>query len=174
MLTYFLGDYNTFRIRTKQIPSGSNGIVIYTQNMSTLEDFAFGAGAYTYNECESLLDITFNLEIPLNPIPGDEYRMWVRPSITSSTIPYTQYPPIWNGSLQVFPSQSVDKPAYVNQIPIASAGQDQIPCEVSRQSENEYILYEGGCPSPFGPTTTTTSTTTSTTTTTTSTTTAAP
>lgn len=183
MLTYFLGGYNSYNIRTKQIPSGSNILGVYTQNMSSLEDFAFNAGSWSYNECESVVGITFNLEIALNPIPGDEYRISLRPSITSSTTPFTTYPEIWNGSLQVFASQSVNKPAYVNQIPIASSGEGQIPCEISRQSDNDYIIYETDCPQPgpvttsttttAGPTTTTTSTTstTSTTTSTTSTTT---
>lgn len=165
MLTYFLGGYNSYRIRTKQIPSGSQFLNVYVQNMATLEDYSFGAnpGQWSYNECESMVDISFNLDIPLNVITGDEYRMWLRPAITSSTTPYTVYPSIWNGSLQVFASQSVNKPAYVNQIPIASGGEGQIPCEISRQSDNEYIIYEGDCYQPGGITTTTTSTTTTTT-----------
>ena len=72
MLTYFLGGYNSYNIRTKQIPSGSNIMVVYTENMTSLDDYAFNAGSWSYNECESIVGITFNLEIPLGQLltPG--------------------------------------------------------------------------------------------------------
>ena len=139
MLTYFLGGYNNYHIRTKQIPSGSNILAVVTQNMTTQEDFAFNAGSWSYNECESMVGITFNLEIALNPIPGDEYRIWLRPAITSSTTPYTEYPSIWDGSLQVFASQSINKSAYVNQIPVDEEF-------ISRDSSNTFVYWDQTAP----------------------------
>jgi len=40
---------------------------------------------------------------------------------------------LWNGSIQVFGSQSVSKPEYINQIPINSGS-------ISSDSSNEYII----------------------------------
>jgi hypothetical protein len=40
---------------------------------------------------------------------------------------------LWNGSIQIFGSQSVSKPEYINQIPINSGS-------ISADSSNEYII----------------------------------
>lgn len=119
MLTYFLGGYNNYKLRTAQLPSGSNYMRVDVQNMITLDDYSFLAspGQWSYNQCESIVDISFDLDIALDVNVGDEYRMYLTPAITSSTTPFTYQDPVWHGSLQVFASQSVAKPSYVNQIP---------------------------------------------------------
>jgi len=180
MLTYFLGGYNDYQIRTKQIPSGSNFLSLCTQNMITQEEYCvlFNTGQYSYNECESFVSFSVDLDIPLSVNIADEYRLTLTPAITSATVPFTYLDPIWNGSLQVFASQSVNKPAYVNQIPYEETF-------ISADTNNTFKYWEQASPSPStttttagpttttttaAPTTTTTSTTSTTTTSTTSTT----
>lgn len=53
---------------------------------------------------------------------GDEYRAYISDGTSS----------IWHGSIQVYTSQSIDKPTYKTQI-------DQF---VSNVTENEYIIME--------------------------------
>lgn len=156
MLTYFLPGYNTYKIRTAQIPSGSTFLRVDVQNMLTNDSYSFlnSPGQWSYNECESIVDVSFNLDIALNVNVGDEYRMWLTPAITSSTIPFTYQDPVWHGSLQVFASQSVNKPAYINQIPLDSQ-------RISRDSSNEFIYWDQTTVAPtptttIAPTTTTT------------------
>jgi hypothetical protein len=164
MLTYFLPGYNNYRIRTKQIPSGSNYLKVDTQNMLTLDDysFLFNPNQWSYNECESMVDISFNLDIALEVNVGDEYRMVLTPGrIVSASVVYSD--PVWHGSLQVFASQSVDKPAYVNQLPIEEVF-------ISEDTTNEFVYWSQTAPltttTTGAPTTTTTLAPTTTTTTT--------
>jgi len=143
MLTYFLGGYNDYQIRTKQIPSGSNFLSLCTQNMITQEEYCvlFNTGQYSYNECESFVSFSVDLDIPLSVNIADEYRLTLTPAITSATVPFTYLDPIWNGSLQVFASQSVNKPAYVNQIPYEETF-------ISADTNNTFKYWEQASPSP--------------------------
>ena len=156
MLTYFLPGYNTYKIRTKQIPSGSNFLRVDVQNMLTLDDYSFlnSPNQWSYDECESIVNVSFNLDIALDVNVGDEYRIFLTPAITSSTTPFTYLDPIWHGSLQVFASQSVDKTGYVNQIPVDEEF-------ISRQSTNEFVYWDQTTVAPT-PTTTQAPTTTTT------------
>ncbi len=174
MLTYFLPGYNSYKIRTKQIPSGSNFLRVDVQNMMTNESYSFlnSPNQWSYNQCESIVDVSFNLDIALRVNPGDEYRMYLTPAITSSTTPFTYLDPIWHGSLQVFASQSVDKPSYVNQIPVQEVF-------ISEDTTNQFVYWDQTTVSPTptttqAPTTTTTLAPTTTTTISPTTTTAAP
>jgi hypothetical protein len=171
MLTYYLGGYNDYTIRTKQICSGSNYLKVTLQNMMTQDNYSFinGPGQWSYNACESIVSMSFNLSISSNSIVGDQYRMYLTPAISNSTTPFTYCEDVWHGSLAVFTSQSIDKPGYVNQIPEGETF-------ISRDSVNEYIVWSQAA--PITPTTTTTTaaptTTTTTLATTTTTTTIAP
>jgi hypothetical protein len=109
--------------------------------------------------------VSFNLDIALDVNVGDEYRIFLTPAITSSTTPFTYLDPIWHGSLQVFASQSVDKPAYVNQLPIEEVF-------ISEDTTNEFVYWSQAA--PITPTTTTTTAAPTTTTAAPTTTTAAP
>ena len=42
---------------------------------------------------------------------------------------------IWNGSIQVYQSQSIDKPVYKNQIPLEGI-------YISNVTDNEYIILD--------------------------------
>jgi len=149
MLTYFLPGYNNYKIRTNQIPSGSTFLRVCTQNMLTLEDYCFllNPGQWSYDSCESTVDISFNLDIALNVNVGDEYRLYLTPAITNSVTPFTYLDDIWHGSLQVFTSQSVNKPTYVNQIPLEDVF-------ISEDTQNQFVYWSQT--QPPGPTTTTT------------------
>jgi hypothetical protein len=173
MLTYYLGGYNDYTIRTKQICSGSNYLRVTLQNMMTQDNYSFinGPGQWSYNECESIVSMSFNLSISSNSVVGDQYRVYLTPAISNSTTPFTYCEDVWHGSLAVFTSQSIDKPGYVNQIPEGETF-------ISRDSVNEYIVWSQAAPATTTTTTTiaptTTTTTLAPTTTTTSTTTDAP
>ena len=116
----------------------------------TNESYSFlnSPNQWSYNQCESIVDVSFNLDIALRVNPGDEYRMYLTPAITSSTTPFTYLDPIWHGSLQVFASQSVDKPSYVNQIPVQEVF-------ISEDTTNQFVYWDQTTVSPT-PTTTTT------------------
>ena len=159
MLTYYLGGYNDYTIRTKQICSGSNYLRVTLQNMMTQDNYSFinGPGQWSYNECESIVSMSFNLSISSNSIVGDQYRVYLTPAISNSTTPFTYCEDVWHGSLAVFTSQSIDKPGYVNQIPEGETF-------ISRDSVNEYIVWSQAAPAPSTTTTTTIAPTTTTTT----------
>jgi hypothetical protein len=155
MLTYYIGDYNTFKVRTAQIPVSASLLLMELQDMQTLKNTSFfvmdkGNATWNYDPCESIATLTFNLAINTQGFTtGSEYRISLTPFISGSG--YTA--PVYHGSLQAFMSQSVNKPVYKTQ-------NDGF---ISHTSENEYIIFDGG----FTPQTTTTTTVAPTTTTTT-------
>ncbi len=153
MLTYYLGGYNDYSIRTKQICSGSNYMRVTLQNMMTQDNYSFinGPGQWSYNECESIVSMSFNLSISSNSIVGDQYRVYLTPAISNSTTPFTYCEDVWHGSLAVFTSQSIDKPGYVNQIPEGETF-------ISRDSTNEYMVWSQAAPIISTTTTSTTTT----------------
>lgn len=119
MLAYYISGSNTFTIRTA--PTGSSTLTLYLQDMMTLKNTSSSIYPYTYNAYESMLSFTASLTSSI----GAEYRAYIT-SGTSS---------IWNGSIQVFQSQSIDKPNYTNQIPLEKL-------YVSNLTDNEYIILD--------------------------------
>ena len=119
MLAYYISGSNTYTIRTA--PTSSQSLTLYLQDMLTLKNTSSSISPYTYNAYESMLSFTASLTASI----GAEYRAYIT-SGTSS---------IWNGSIQVYTSQSVDKPNYTNQIPLEQVYK-------SRVSENEYIILD--------------------------------
>jgi hypothetical protein len=134
MLTYYLGGYNTFKVRTAQIPVSASLLLMELQDMQTLKNTSFfvmdkSGSTWNYDECESIATLTFNLEINTQGFTtGSEYRISLTPFISGSG--YTA--PVYHGSLQAFMSQSVNKPVYKTQ-------NDGF---VSHTSENEYVIIE--------------------------------
>jgi hypothetical protein len=120
MLAYYQSGSNYFTVRTA--PTSSSTLSLHLQNMMTLKEVSSSITPYTYNAYESILYFTASIS---NAIVGDEYRAYIT-SGTSS---------IWNGSLQVYTSQSVDKPNYTNQIPLEQVYK-------SRLSDNEYVILD--------------------------------
>lgn len=117
MLSYYISGSNVFTLRTK--PTGSSNLTLHLQDMYTLVNTSSSISSYTYNDYQSLLQFTGS--IPSASI-GDEYRAHISDTTCS----------IWNGSIQVYTSQSIDKPAYLNQ----NDGY------ISNLSENEFIILD--------------------------------
>jgi hypothetical protein len=91
--------------------------------MSSLQNTTSSITGYEYNSYESLL--TFTASVP-NPNIGDQYRAEIINNGTDV---------VWNGSVQVFSSQSIDKVNYVNQIPLEDL-------YVSNLTDNQYIILD--------------------------------
>ena len=119
MLAYYISGSNAFTIRTA--PTSSSTLTLHLQDMLTLKNTSSSIFPYTYNAYESMLSFTASLTASI----GAEYRAYIKSGDTN----------IWNGSIQVYSSQSVDKPNYTNQIPL-----EQI--YVSNLTDNEYIILD--------------------------------
>lgn len=156
MLTYFLPGSNNYKIRTAQIPSGSNFLRVDLQNMLTNQSYSIlnSGSQWSYDQCESIVNISLNLNTFIGANVADEYRISLIPGISSSTTALTYQDPVFHGSLQVFVSQSISKPEYINQIPI----EDEF---VSNDSTNTFVYWDQ-TPSPTTTTTTISPTTTTT------------
>jgi hypothetical protein len=94
--------------------------------MYTLVNTTSSISSYTYNAYESLLSFTASAKTLVSASIGDEYRASIVDSVSGS---------IWNGSIQVYQSQSIDKPVYKNQIPLEGI-------YISNVTDNEYIILE--------------------------------
>jgi hypothetical protein len=120
MLAYYISGSNVYNFRTQ--PTGSSTLTLYLQNMYTLANESSSISTYTYDANESLLE--FTASIPSASV-GDEYRAYIN-SGTSS---------IWHGTIQVYASQSIDKPTYKTQIPLEEV-------YISNVTDNEYIILK--------------------------------
>jgi len=119
MLAYYISGSNIFTFRTA--PTGSSNLTLHLQDMMTLRNSSSSISPYTYNSYESMLSFTASL----NAFVGDEYRAYISDGTSS----------IWNGSIQVYTSQSVDKANYENQIPLEQVYKSNL-------TDNEYIILE--------------------------------
>jgi len=124
MLTYYSSSNNVWTFRVQ--PTGSSNLTMYLQDMTTLVDTSASISSYKYNAYESELSFTGSL-IPtlVSASVGTQYRAYINDTTCS----------IWHGSISVFTSQSVDKPNYVNQIPLEDV-------YVSNVTDNEYIILD--------------------------------
>ena len=121
MITYYISGSNINDIRIK--PKCSGSLVWRLQNMSSLQNTTASITGYEYDSYQSLLTFTASIA---SPNIGDQYRAEIINNGTDV---------VWNGSVQVFASQSIDKVNYVNQIPLEDV-------YVSNLSDNEYIILE--------------------------------
>ena len=117
MLTYFVSQSNEYSFRT--YPTSSNEFTMSLQDMTTLQNTTASLSGITYDGYESVLSFSASIS---QSIVGEEYRATIYNSGSSS--------PIWNGSIQVFKTQTVDKPAYKTQ-------NDGF---ISHPTDNEYII----------------------------------
>ena len=120
MQAYYISGSNVFTLRTA--PTGSGTLTLELQNMLTLANSTSSISQFTYNAYESLLSFTASLG---TVHIGDEYRAKIKSGNTE----------IWHGSINVFASQSIDKPNYTNQVPLEGV-------YISRVSDNEYIIMD--------------------------------
>jgi hypothetical protein len=147
MLTYFISGSNNYTIRVAQ--TTSNAFTMSLQDMTRLTNINASLTGITYNDCESMLSFTASIS---NAVIAEEYRAYITDGVNT----------IWNGSVQCFTPQTINKPVYKTQ-------NDGF---ISHPSDNEYIIIAPGIPittttTTAAPTTTTTSTTSTTSTTTT-------
>jgi hypothetical protein len=119
MLAYYISGSNLFSFRTE--PTGSSNLTLHLQNMYTLVNTSSSI-TYTFDSYEGLLQFTASIT---SASVGDEYRAYISDGTSS----------IWHGSLQVYTSQSIDKPNYINQIP----ADEQY---ISNVTDNEYIILD--------------------------------
>ena len=124
MLTYYSSSNNVWTFRVQ--PTGSSNLTMYLQDMTTLVDTSASISSYSYDAYESKLSFTGSI-IPtlVSASVGTQYRAYINDTTCS----------IWHGSISVFTSQSVDKPNYVNQIPLEDV-------YVSNVTDNEYIILD--------------------------------
>jgi hypothetical protein len=105
MLSYFGTGSNHFSIHTQPFVSSSANLVLNVEDMYLLTTQSFtlsGSAFISYNNYESIL--SFSLQLPTTSV-AYEYRLEL--TNTGSTI--------YNGTMQVYSSQSVNKTEYVNQ-----------------------------------------------------------
>ena len=119
MLSYFISQSNDYTFRTQ--PTASNQYTMSLTDMTTLETFKGTITSMSYEPYESY--VSFSLAIS-GAIVGQEYRAEL---LNSGSLT-----PIWNGSVQVFASQSLDKSVYEN----------QNRQYISHLSENSYIIMK--------------------------------
>jgi hypothetical protein len=121
MLSYYISQSNSYTIRT-QI-TGSNEFTMSLQDMMGLNTFTASITSASYTAYESILSFTASIQ---SASVGSEYRAVLYNQSGSASID------IWNGSLQVYASQSIDKSVYEN----------QNTQYVSHASENKYIIMD--------------------------------
>lgn len=121
MLAYYLPNTNTFTIRTESTSSAQLSLKL--ENMFTLQTSSYSLSSYTFNPYENLL--TFDLTL-ISASVGSEFRAYIE-DVSGS---------IWHGSIQVYTSQSIDKPNYTNQIPL----EGQYKSNVTENKYKEYII----------------------------------
>lgn len=124
MLAYYISGSNYYSFRIA--PTGSSNLTLNLQNMLTLvnttSSISASARPYTYNAYESILNWTASIS---GARTGDQYRA----SITDKT------GSIWDGSISVFASQSIDKPEYINQLGVEEEYKSNI-------TNNQYIILD--------------------------------
>ena len=116
MLSYYLNNTNSYTIRTEN--TASNQYTMSLQDMITQTNTPASLVSSSFTSYENLLAFTASIN---DVIVGDEFRSTI---FNGSDI-------IWNGSLQVFASQSEDKTVYEN----------KNTQYISHTSENQYIIY---------------------------------
>jgi hypothetical protein len=117
MQSYYISGSNVFTFRTK--PTGSSDLTLYLEDMLTLSTSSAAISDYTYNAEQSILQ--FTASITANT--GDEYRAHIKDSCDNR---------LWDGTIQVYASQSINKPVYTNQNTTGSY--------ISNDTANEYII----------------------------------
>ena len=117
MLAYYISQSNEYVIRVQ--PTSSAQLTLSLQDMYTLANLTASLSGTTYQPYESYISTSMSIS---GAIVGSEYR--------AALFCSGNLDPIWNGSIQVYASQSSDKSVYENQIPPVT----------SHASENRYII----------------------------------
>ena len=115
MQGYYLTGSNLFTIRTQDMNSGPT-LTLRLENMYTLVNTTSSISTYTFDNYENLLQFTASIS---GALVGGEYRARITSGSTD----------IWNGSIQVYQSESLNT-TYTNQ-------NNQY---VSHVTDNEFII----------------------------------
>jgi hypothetical protein len=120
MLAYYISGSNNYTLRIQ--PTGSSNLTLHLQDMYTLVNQSSSINPYTYDSYESILYFTASIQ---SASIGEQYRADINDGTAS----------IWHGTIQVYASQSIDKPSYTNQLPVEDV-------YISNVTDNEYIIME--------------------------------
>lgn len=119
MLSYYSASINEFVVRTRPTGSGDTNFELYLEDMLTHESSSYDlSGSFSYNPYESIMTFSTSLD---DSRTGQEFRAELIGNASGS---------IWYGSLQVFGSQSIDKPNYTTQ-------NEEF---ISNVTDNDYIV----------------------------------
>lgn len=118
MLTYFISQSNGYTIRTEDTGSITNEFTMSLTDMMGLNTTTASISSVSFTSYENILSFTASIA---NTNVGEEYRTTI----------YNGGNVVWNGSIQVFASQSEDKAVYEN----------KNTQYVSHTSDNQYIIY---------------------------------
>ena len=125
MLAYYISQSNAYTFRTQ--PTGSNEFTMSLQDMYTLQNLTMSMASMSYSPYESF--VAFTGSISGSYVAG-EYRATLYNQGAANIAGNATGNAIWQGSIQVYASQSIDKSVYENQIPPV----------ISHASENRYII----------------------------------
>ena len=117
MLAYYLDNSNNYTIRTQDTASSTSAFTMSYQDMYTLTNATMSLSSGSFTSYENLYAFTGSIS---GAYSGQGLRLVLFNGTTE----------IWNGSLEVFQSQSYDKSTY----------KTQITNYKSHVSTNEYII----------------------------------
>lgn len=117
MQSYYISGSNVFTFRTFQ--TGSGDLTLNLENMLTLVTSSVSLDSFTFNPEQQILAFTASLTANV----GDEFRAYIVDSCDNR---------LWDGTIQAYASQSINKPVYTNQNTTGSF--------ISNVSANEYII----------------------------------
>ena len=125
MQAYHISQSNEYTFRTQ--PTGSTEFTMSLQDMYTLQNLTMSMASMSYNGYESFVGFTGSIS---GAYVAAEYRATLYNQGASNITSNATGNAIWQGSIQVYASQSIDKSVYENQIPPIT----------SHVSENRYII----------------------------------
>lgn len=117
MQSYYISGSNVFTFRTFQ--TGSGDLTLNLENMLTLSTSSVSLSSFTFDAEQQILAFTASLTASV----GDEFRAYIVDSCDNQ---------LWDGTIQAYASQSIDKPNYTNQNTTGSF--------ISNMTSNEYII----------------------------------
>lgn len=117
MQSYYISGSNVMTFRTFQ--TGSGDLTLNLENMLTLSTSSIALSEFTFNPVQQILAFTASFSANV----GDEFRAYIVDSCDNH---------LWDGTIQAYASQSIDKPNYTNQNTTGSF--------ISNMTSNEYII----------------------------------
>ena len=117
MQSFYISGSNVFTFRTFQ--TGSGDLTLNLEDMLTLLTSSVSLSEYTFDAEQQILAFTASLTASV----GDEFRAYITDGCNNN---------LWDGTIQCYASQSINKPEYRNQNTSGSF--------ISNDTVNEYII----------------------------------